>query len=52
MAPIADIEDIGDIPEGEPVLLEGGLVVTVIKKPKECNRKVNTYETLSKDIRN
>ena len=52
MAPVPNIEDIGDIPQGEPVLLEGGLVVTVIKKPKECIRKVNTHETLLNNIRN
>ena len=31
MAPVAPIEDIEDIPVGEPVLVEVGLVVTVIK---------------------
>ena len=50
MAPVAAKEDIEDIPVGEPVLVEGGLVV--IKKPKECIRKVNSHETLLNNIIN
>ena len=41
IAPISAIEDLEDIPVGEPVQVEGGLVVTVLKKPKKCIRQVN-----------
>ena len=40
MIPIDAIEEIEDIPVGVPVIVEGGLVVTVIKKHKGCIRKV------------
>ena len=39
--PVAAIDDLEDIPVGEPVLVQGGLVVTVLKKPKKCIRQVN-----------
>ena len=45
MVPIDAIEDIEGIPMGVPVIVEGGLVVTVIQKPKECNRQVKTKFT-------
>ena len=41
MVPIDAIEEIEGIPVGVPVIVEGGLVVTVIKKPMGCIRKVH-----------
>merc|ERR1712117_202959 len=45
--PVAAIEDVDDIGVGESVLVEGGLVVTVLKKPKKCIRQASAGDKLS-----